>query len=160
MKSCSLTIFCCIKNSVVIDLINKAGGLNKDANISVTSLAKHLNDEMVVIIYTNEEIEEYTKGNTIIKYVDKECFCPKIENNSCIDKKITNNDEIIISNKVSLNSATKEELMTLKGIGESKANSIINYRETNKGFKDIKEITKVKGIGNNIYEKIKDNITL
>ena len=120
---------------------------------------------MVIIIYTNEEIQEMTEGSTSIKVVDKECICPKIENNACIDNnnKYTNISSEInqsTSNKISLNNASKEELMTLNGIGESKANAIIEYRNNNGLFKQIEDITNVKGIGNSVYEKIKDRLTL
>lgn len=61
---------------------------------------------------------------------------------------------------ISLNSATKEELMTLSGIGESKAEKIIIYREENNGFKNIEELKNVSGIGDAIFEKIKFNISI
>ena len=48
--------------------------------------------------------------------------------------------------------------MTLSGIGESKAENIIEYRKQNK-FNDISDIKNVKGIGDSIFEKIKNNIT-
>lgn len=67
----------------------------------------------------------------------------------------TNNQNI----KISLNTATKEQLMTLPGIGESKALAIIEYRNNNL-FKSIEEITNIKGIGNSIYESIKQYITI
>lgn len=78
-------------------------------------------------------------------------------------KEIIHNDVIVIpknkKTKISLNTATKEELMTLKGIGESKANLIIEYRN-NQSFKSIEEIMNIKGIGNKIFENIKDNLCL
>lgn len=61
---------------------------------------------------------------------------------------------------ISLNTATKDELMTLSGIGESKAEKIIAYREENNGFKSIEELKNVSGIGDSIFEKIKSNITV
>ena len=141
----------------VNDAIELAGGLKEEANISQINLSKKVYDEMVIIIPSNEEIAELTKGTTI-KYIENECMCPKIINDSCIT--LNPDDDIIIeSTKISLNNATKEELMTLSGIGESKALAIIEYRRANK-FKSIEEIMNVKGIGKSIYEKIKDNISI
>jgi competence protein ComEA len=59
---------------------------------------------------------------------------------------------------VNINTATKEELMQLKGIGPKKADAIIEYREKNRGFKEPKDITIVKGIGDKMYEMIKNQI--
>lgn len=144
----------------VEDVIKLSGGLKKNADVSNTNLSKNLVDEMVIIIYTKDEINSMTTGNTTIKYIDKECICPVIENNSCISDVVTN-FEIIeeASNKISLNKATLEELMTLKGIGESKAKSIIEYREKTP-FKSIEELLNVKGIGKAMFEKIKANISI
>lgn len=50
--------------------------------------------------------------------------------------------------------------MTLNGIGEVKAQAIIEYRNTNGNFKSIEEIEKVKGIGNAVFAKIKNYITI
>ena len=63
------------------------------------------------------------------------------------------------SKKVNINKASKEELMTLQGIGESIAGRIISYREKNP-FKSIEELKNVSGIGEKLYEKIKDFITV
>lgn len=144
----------------VEDVIKLSGGLKKDADVSNTNLSKNLVDEMVIIIYTKDEINSMTTGNTTIKYIDKECICPVIENNSCISDVVTNFEVIEeVSNKISLNKATLEELMTLKGIGESKAKSIIEYREKTP-FKSIEELLNVKGIGKAMFEKIKANISI
>ena len=144
----------------VEDVIKLSGGLKKDADVSNTNLSKNLIDEMVIIIYTKNEINSMTTGNTNIKYIDKECICPVIENNSCISDVVTNFEVIEeVGNKISLNKATLEELMTLKGIGESKAKSIIEYREKTP-FKSIEELLNVKGIGKAMFEKIKANISI
>lgn len=60
--------------------------------------------------------------------------------------------------KVNLNTASKEELMTLPGVGEAKAASIIAYREENGGFKSIEEIMQISGIKEGLFEKVKDYI--
>jgi competence protein ComEA len=63
-------------------------------------------------------------------------------------------------NKISINVGTKEELMTLNGIGESKALAIIAYREKNGSFKTLEDIMNVSGIGEAAFSKIKDYIKL
>ena len=62
--------------------------------------------------------------------------------------------------KVNLNTATKEELMTLSGVGESRADSIIAYREENGRFQNTEELMQISGIKEGLYNKIKDNITV
>ena len=62
--------------------------------------------------------------------------------------------------KVNLNTATKAELLTLNGIGESYADRIIEYRKNNGPFQSPEEIMQVKGIGEKIYQKIKDRIVV
>lgn len=62
--------------------------------------------------------------------------------------------------KVNINTATAQELTALPGIGPAKAEAIIQYREANGPFKAVDELNKVKGIGDKILEKIKDEITI
>ncbi|GAI26886.1 unnamed protein product, partial [marine sediment metagenome] len=64
------------------------------------------------------------------------------------------------SQKIDLNRAEVWLLEALPGIGESRAQAIIDYREQNGPFSNIKELTKVEGIGTAIYERIKDLITV
>ncbi|MCK4358721.1 MAG: ComEA family DNA-binding protein [Candidatus Cloacimonetes bacterium] len=71
---------------------------------------------------------------------------------------LTVEESIEILGKININSASKPHLMSLTGIGEGKANAIIEYRKTNGPFKSIEEIKNVKGIGESIYQKIKDKI--
>lgn len=149
-------------NGRVADAIAISGGLTNDADTSILNLSKNLTDEMVIIIYTKEEVAEMLKGSTSIKYIEKECICPKIENDACIDNVIENKPDTNTSNeqKVSLNSATIDELMQLPGIGEVKAKAIIAYREENGGFKSIEELLEVNGIGESTFNKIKDQLSL
>lgn len=150
-------------NSRVDDAIKISGGLTKDADTSVINLSKNLTDEMVIIIYTKDEIAEMKSGSTSVKYIEKECICPKIENDACVDNVIDNkpNDSnLSIEQKVSLNNATIAELMELPGIGEVKAKAIIAYREENGGFKAIEELLEVNGIGESTFNKIKDQLSL
>lgn len=64
------------------------------------------------------------------------------------------------SGKVNLNTASKEVLMSLRGIGEARAEDIMRYREEQGGFDSIEEIMNIPGIKNAAFEKIKDNITV
>ena len=65
----------------------------------------------------------------------------------------------LIFGAVDINTAGKKELVSLSGIGAKKADSIIEYRKAN-CFNTIKELAKVKGIGNKTVEKNKDNLTV
>lgn len=65
-----------------------------------------------------------------------------------------------IDDRININTADKEDLMTLKGIGESKAAAIIYYRQQNGSFKSIEEIKNVEGIGDKTFINIKDKIII
>lgn len=150
----------------VIDAINKSGGLLENADTSVINLSKNLFDEMVIIVYTYDEVNAMKSNNVIIQYVETECNCPKITNDACLIENDVNssdnnvNNIKIDNNKISINTSTLEELQTLPGIGKTKAESIIKYREQNGKFSKIEDILNVSGIGESIFEKIKDNITI
>lgn len=64
------------------------------------------------------------------------------------------------AHKINLNTATKEELMTLRGIGEARAADIIRYREEHGPFQAIEEIMNISGIKESAFLKIKDDITV
>jgi competence protein ComEA len=67
---------------------------------------------------------------------------------------------LMAAEKINLNTATLEELMTLDRIGPKYAQRIIDYRETNGPFENIEDIMKVKGIGAKTFEANKDKITV
>lgn len=145
-------------NSRVIDVIEKAGGLTENANTTVINLSKKITDEMVIIIYSNDEVKEFEKTKEKEEIIQSKCRQNEIyslENNACI----STIKEETINSKISINKATKEELMTLQGIGEAKAKDIIDYREKNGEFTNIEDIKNVPGIGENLFAQIKENIT-
>ena len=143
-------------NNTINDIINLSGGLTKEADTSLINLAKKIEDEMVIIIYTKEEVKNSNIVDTVIKVVEKECVCPNIENDGCINDKIENTIEN--NNLININTATLEILMTIPGIGESKAKSIIEYRNENGNFNSIEDLLNVNGIGEKLYEQIKIHI--
>lgn len=160
--------------SRVIDVINKAGGLIEESNTEYINLSKKLVDEMIIIIYSNQTIEKFKETDKEVIYIEYECVCPDNKNDACITDKDTVNtngvkssssDKVDSSNiesngKISINTGTLEELMSLDGVGESKAKSIIDYREQNGEFKNLEDLMNVSGIGEKAYSKIKDNIKL
>lgn len=129
------------KNSIVNDIIVLAGGLKEDADTSNLNLSKSVSNEMIITVYTKEEINSQKKLEAITEEKNQEA---KKEE----------------SDLVSLNTATLEELMTIPGIGEAKAKIIIQYRESCGAFKSIEELKNIKGIGEAVFEKLKAYITL
>lgn len=169
----------------VIDVISKAGGLLDTADTSVNNLSRRVWDEMVIIIYSKEEVESFTST----KEVEQEEILESEEIKDIILNDATLKEEDIVTNqdnyntvqkeevnkpnenvsmqkkeeltsKISINNASVSELTKLSGIGKSKAKAIIDYRNTNGNFNAIEDLMKVKGIGEKIFAKIKDYITL
>lgn len=153
------------QDSRVIDVIQEAGGLLEDANTSLINLSKKIEDEMVILIYSNAEIDSLMKEEKIVyKVVEVEKECPDSINDACIGKKEESVDEGEKKEqeeikKVHLNTASVEELTKLPGIGEAKAQNIIEYREVFP-FESIEQLKEVSGIGESLFEKVKDYLTL
>lgn len=128
------------ENSIVKDLIEKADGITENADLSNINRAKKLQDHELVYISNKSEINNNaSEGNS---------------NNS----KVGNNFSDSGSGKININTATIDELKKINGVGDSKANSIIKYRETNGGFSSIEDLKNVDGIGEKMFEKMKDSI--
>lgn len=144
------------KDKRVVDVINLSGGLKQDADTQFINLSKKLFDEMVIVIYTKEDITDFNKNNQSL------CTNDNIENlindADIQDAKKGGSDEVF--EKISLNTASLEQLVTLPKIGEAKAQTIIKYRNDNNGFKSIEELLNVNGIGQAVFEQIKDLVTL
>ena len=158
-------------NTRVIDIIDMAGGLLENSDITVINLSKKVFDEMVIIIYTKEELEKMLNGEEI-NYdniiTDKEILFPDIKNDAVIEEETntSNNESTKEESKteeisiVNINTASIEELDSLPGIGSSKAQNIIDYRNINGKFGSVEEILNVNGIGTALYEQIKAYITV
>lgn len=142
----------------IIDAINKAGGLTKNATTNNLNLSKKLTNEMVIYVFNKNELTT-TKAFEQVNN-DAECKCETIEVNNCVDKNTTNESANNETAKININTDSKEKLMTISGIGSSKADAIIEYRTKNGNFKTTEDIINVSGISKTIYDKIKDTITV
>lgn len=71
-----------------------------------------------------------------------------------------NDADVSVSYPLDLNTCTAEELMTINGIGEVKANNIIEYRDYLGGYTSVDQIKNIKGIGDKVYEKISPYLTV
>ena len=114
----------------VNDVINLAGGLNKNADESQLNLAAKVADEMIIQVPSiNQEVNELSTNMTA-----------------------SNPD------KIKLNQATVDDLITLTGIGPSKAEAILAYRDDVGMFKDVEDLLNVSGIGEKTLDAIRDEI--
>lgn len=128
------------KDARIADVIDEAGGVTNEADLSKINLAYSVKDGQKIYIpnVNDKENEE--------EYITQEA-----------------GDEVIVegevkTSKVNINTAKQTELETLTGIGPSIALKIINYREENGEFKTIEDIKNVPGIGDAKFENIKENI--
>lgn len=124
--------------SRVYELIQKAGGYTTNADTSSVNGSMKLKDEDCIIVYSKDEIKNSKISNTL-----------NIRNSSSGAQE---------NRKINLNTATKEELKTLPGIGEVTAQKIIDYREQNGGFSSVEDLKKISRIGEKTIEKFKDKI--
>lgn len=120
------------------DLVKRAGGFTELANTREINLAMKLEDQMKIYI---PNINEVSNNET------------NITNLTSLPSNIVDTD------KININLASKEELMTLPNIGEKRADAIIEYREANK-FEKIEDIKNVTGIGDKFFEAMKELITV
>ena len=120
----------------VKDLIEAAGGFNPLADNQKLNLAQLLEDQMVIVVPK--------KGEEV--------------NSELAQAPTSQKKEVGKEGKVNINTATVEELKTLKGIGEKKAEAIIEYRKKNGSFKNKEELMKVRGIGKKLYESFQERV--
>lgn len=126
----------------VIDLISAAGSFTEKADTDKVNFAQIIEDQMVIYV---PEIGEEDKGN--------------LENIQVG----TSGDAVTKGTSgglVNLNTATQEDLQTLTGIGPSKADAILEYRETVGKFKEVDELKQVTGIGDKTFERLRDSISV
>ncbi len=150
------------KGKRVVDAINEAGGVLENGDTSLLNLSMELEDGMVIIVYTNDDVnkELNTSNSSSIcngKLVNNACITPNTNSITKPDAKSQTKD---VSSKININTANLTELESLPKIGTAKAQAIIDYRTKNGSFKKIEDIKNVSGIGDAIFETLKDNITV
>ena len=164
------------KTMIINDVIKLAGGLKSNASTKYLNLSKKVSNEMVINIFTNTEVkklnitesEECKASSEDISSCATACVVEsgasgtengeQESNNTSNESSKTETNQA--SGKVNINVASLEELMTISGIGESKAKAILEYRNTKGKFNSIEDIKNVSGIGDALYAKIKDSITV
>ncbi|MBQ9766722.1 MAG: helix-hairpin-helix domain-containing protein [Lachnospiraceae bacterium] len=131
------------KGSRLIDGVTAAGGFTEEADTTYHNLAAELSDGQKVYVPTLTETEALSVTERTEKAGDL----------FGVDA-----SETVSNGQVNINTASKEELMTLSGIGEAKAESILLYRQKVGPFQSIEELKHVSGIGDAMFERIKDEI--
>lgn len=131
-------VYCLEEDGRVMELVELAGGFTDRAARDSVNLAQKLSDGQRIYI---PDLEEVKGGLTFLEV--------ESEGHQGLD-----------TGKVNINTANKDTLMTLTGIGEAKAEAIIRYREEHGGFQSIEEIKGIEGIKDGVYNKIKDEIEI
>lgn len=143
-------VYCLDPDMRIADAVDAAGGFTESAGSSYLNLAAKISDGQKIYIPTESEIEEALgDGEVSTAIVNITTNTPGITYTSAQG----DGDEM-----VDINSADRDTLMTLPGIGQSKADKIIAYREANGGFSSIEDIMLVAGIKEGLYNKVKDKI--
>ncbi|MCQ2508218.1 MAG: helix-hairpin-helix domain-containing protein [Dorea sp.] len=127
--------------SRIYQAIDAAGGLTKDADEAAVNQAGRVEDGQQIYVYTKEETKNSRENGNLES-----------------GQKTMEADQS--ASKVNLNTAGKEELKTLTGIGEAKAQAIIDFRESNGAYTSIEDIMKIEGIKQGVFNKIKEDITI
>ena len=132
------------EGSRVCDLFQKAGGLTEEAAGDYWNQARLLTDGEMIYVPTKEEAKERSEE----------------ERMSAAGSGNTQDTSGGKNKKVNINTASKEELMTLPGIGESKAIAILNYRQEKGKFSAIEDLKDIPGIKDGVFSKIEEYITI
>ncbi|WP_270235458.1 helix-hairpin-helix domain-containing protein [Streptococcus anginosus] len=131
------------KTSRINDAIQKAGGLTTDADSKSINLAQKLTDEAVVYVATVGENAASVASNT--------------GQSSTLGTSEVASQK---GNKVNLNTANLSELQTVSGIGQKRAQDILDYREANGKFNSVDDLKNVSGVGAKTLEKLKEYVTV
>ena len=129
--------------SRIQEVIKKAGGFTEDADETKINLAQKITDQMQMIVPNLHSKQEggVTEGNS--------------EKGNSSNTTLSN----LKQGTVNINTATLEELQTIKGIGQKKAEAILQYRKEHGAFRTKEDLLQVKGIGKKALEAIESQVT-
>ena len=138
-------------DSRLYEAIQMAGGFTDEAAGEALNQAEKIEDGSRIYVPTKEEAKAGTENNgTFVQNADNE----KTDATKSTDAGST------ADGKVDINTAGKDELMTLSGIGEAKADAIIRYRDEHGKFQKIEDLMEVEGIKDGVFQKVKDQIKI
>lgn len=143
------------ENMNVQDVIDIAGGLKKNATTDNINLSKKIFDQMVIIVLSKSDLNKKVNNKTELK--NDAIISNQISADISLYK--SNSESNLTSKLININTASLDELMMITGVGKSKAEAIISYRET-QSFKSIDDLKNVSGIGEALFEKIKDQVSV
>lgn len=153
--------------SRVYEAVQAAGGFSEDAEQSYVNQAQMLTDGVKLVIPTVEEAAEHGKSETDAAAGDQKETAAQIgiigqedAAKGAATGQADAGDGNQTVGRININTATKQELCTIPGVGETRAAAIISYRESHGGFAKPEDIMKVNGIKEGMYEKIKDSISV
>lgn len=155
-------VYCMEEGQRIFEAVEQAGGFTDEAVREYLNLADEICDGMKIFVPSREQVQSrQIPPEGLISYGSGDGGGANAGNaGSAVGVGKTGSGSASTSAKVNLNTASKEELMTLKGIGSARAEDIIRYREKHGGFQKIEEIKKVSGIKETTFEKIRDQITV
>ena len=142
------------EGSRIIDAIDSAGGYSKEAYENYLNLASLIADGQMIYVPSEEEVESGSIERGVASGADGSGAGGVTGGNGGGNGGNSSGSGALVN----INQASKEELMTLPGIGESKADKIIAYREANGRFNSPEGIMEISGIKDGLYNKIKDKI--
>ena len=148
--------------SRIMDAVEAAGGFSADADSSWLNLAEGLQDAWQIRVPTKEETEKLRAGAEPFAGYGTGSINGAPGGGQAAERSPETGAETGSpgQKKINLNTASREELMKIPGIGDSKARRILEYREQSGGFETIEDLMKVPGIKKASFQKMKDYVTV
>lgn len=135
------------EGSIVYDLISLAGGITDKGSLDNINQAREIKNGECIVVQSIDDILNSYNGDVLNNKFNTEMIGVE-------------NKKDVVSDIININTASKEELKSLNGIGDVLADSIIEYRDENGAFKSVEDIKNVPRIGSKTFEKFKDKLVV